>query len=104
MSESRLLAAQLKDGVVNVLVIDDDIYICGGLRDILEDAGYHVATGNCAADAEEILHQQTFCMMVVDYALPDANGMDIARMVHAKYPWTQVIMMTGHDRVEINES
>ena len=60
-------------------------------------------TANCAADGQDHLNQQTFSILVVDYSLPDANGIEIAQMVHAQYPWVQTILMTGHDRVEISE-
>ena len=101
--ETESLIANLKAGVVRVLVIDDDPDICAGLKDILQDAGYHVETASCAADGREYFDQQTYSILVLDYSLPDANGIEIARMVRAQYPWVQIILMTGHDLVEISK-
>src|SRR5690242_4937558 len=103
MKKVESFVAQLKAGIARILIIDDDLHICQGLTDILQDAGYQVAMANTGADARDLLNQQTFAILVVDYALPDANGIEIAKMARAQYPWMQTILMTGHDRVEITE-
>ncbi len=67
---TELLVANLQAGVVRVLVIDDDLDICTGLKDILQDAGYHVETANFGATEgfDHLDHRQTFSILVVDYS------------------------------------
>lgn len=93
---------QLRAGVGRILVVDDDLHIAGALKDILEDSGYAVETACTGAEAKEKLQQLTFALLIVDYALPDANGIEIARFIRDRYPWLQIILMTGHDLLEIS--
>lgn len=104
MPSAKILIEHLKSSIARVLVVDDDQHILLGLQDILEDAGYRVEIASLADEALEMLQKEVFSLMIVDYALPDANGVEIARNVAAKYPWMAVVLMTGHDRLDISNS
>jgi len=103
MNHSHLLTEQLQWGVSSVLVVDDDPDIISGMKDILEDSGYTVATAACAAEARELLHQNAFNVMVSDYSLPDDNGIRLSRDAKNLQPSLGLILMTGHDPSQILE-
>src|ERR1700687_1045648 len=103
MNHSHLLTEQLKGGIFSALVVDDDPDIVSGLKDILEDSGYTVETAACAAQARDLLRQNTFSIMVSDYSLPDDNAIHLSRDAKKLQPSLGLILMTGHDPRHIRE-
>jgi len=100
MDEASLIK-QLKAGSPSVLLIDDDLHITQGLKDILEDSGYGVEIAHSGEEAERVLADHSFSVLVIDYSLPDTNGIELARKLLALHPRLQVILMTGHDRFDM---
>jgi len=84
-----------------ILLVDDDINILDTARDILEDAGYNVTTVSDGAKAIAALEQTTFHLVIVDFQLPDATGLELARKVRERNDSTLVILMTGHASLEM---
>lgn len=60
----------------NVLVVDDDLAVRRLIRMTLERLGYSVAEAGTGDKALTCLHQsgQDFCLIFLDYTLPDLNG------------------------------
>ena len=55
-----------------------------------------VAVAYSAAEARARL-RESFDVVLMDYALPDGTGAEVARAVKARWPRTPVIMLTAHD-------
>lgn len=86
-----------------ILIVDDDFNITEGLKDILEDVGYYVESAALGDEALDRLLRTSFHLMIVDYSLPDTNGVLLAREAHRLYPVLGIILMTGHSAIEIAE-
>src|SRR5580698_5032939 len=84
-----------------ILLVDDDRHILDTLRDILEDAGYDIETATTGAQATAALDRRHFNLVVVDFQLPDATGLELARKVRERNDFTLVILMTGHASLEM---
>lgn len=83
-----------------VLIIDDEAAIRESLQTLLELEGYTVET---AADGEDGLAQlavHPFDLVLLDFALPDRNGLDILRDIRERDPDLAVIMITAYGTVE----
>jgi ActR/RegA family two-component response regulator len=104
LTPQQALIAQLREGRPWILLVDDDYHITTGLRDILEDTGYRVEIAHSAAEALAQLERIIFSVMVVDYSLPDDNGVNLSRALRPVHPDLQIVLMTGHDQIEIQAS
>jgi two-component system response regulator AtoC len=79
-----------------VLVVDDDITIRGLLTETLVDRGYEVCVAPRVEDARafyQVIHPQ---VVVLDWRLPDGDGLQLLPEIKRQWPDTEVIMMTGY--------
>jgi len=83
------------DGL-RVLLIEDDVQARELYRDILEAAGYRVAEAPSAAAAMEALGRERFDAAVVDYSLPDLDGLSLARRIAATHPGVALVFASGY--------
>lgn len=82
----------------NLLVVDDETSVLHFLTRALEIAGYRVfpATGGLEA-LEVFVEHSAWDAVILDRALPDLNGEDLARRLKAAAPDLPIILMTGND-------
>ena len=80
-----------------VLVVDDELEIAGLMRDMLEGAGYEVATAESGAVALALLETARFDAIVSDLRMPDMDGATLWREVSQKYPTLarRMLFVTG---------
>jgi PAS domain S-box-containing protein len=69
-----------------VLVVDDEPELAGLMRDMLEGAGYDVATAESGAVALELLNEARFDAIVSDLRMPDMDGAALWREVSVRQP------------------
>lgn len=85
------------DRAERILVVDDEKVIRTVIADALEGKGYAVQT---AANAEQALRQfeeSFFDLALVDLKMPGAlDGLQLLERVHARWPATTVIVLTGY--------
>ncbi len=82
-----------------VLVVDDEPLIRWSLVNRLKQDGYRTLEAGSAADAVA-LHRDGADLVLLDYALPDANGLAVLKQVKETDPDTLVIMLTAQTGVE----
>ena len=63
----------------SILVIDDEDIIRETFQEVLQDAGYLVRVAENSSEALNILRQEHFDILLVDYNLPDMNGVDFIK-------------------------
>jgi DNA-binding NtrC family response regulator len=83
-----------------VLVVDDEKLIRWSVRQRLEAAGYAVTE---AADGAEALRAcaDEIDLVILDYRLPDTDGVALLPKIRALRPDAVVIMLTAHESVAI---
>lgn len=101
MTDNNELYARITAGTPSILLVDDDANILDTAKDILEEAQYVITTASNGAQAVEKLDQNEFNVVVVDFQLPDATGLELARKVRERSEHTCVILMTGHASLEM---
>lgn len=86
-----------------VLILDDDLLLRDALTETLQAKDFEVL---CAANTEEAaqhLKNQQFDLVLLDYAMPERDGMWFMQNVKLP-PHTKVLLMTGHlNRTLINK-
>ena len=81
-----------------ILLIEDDARIAGELRRVLESEGWKVLL---AETGEAGLAEARRCGLVItDFRLPGASGMEVLTRLHAAQPRLPVILMTAHGTTE----
>lgn len=69
-----------------VLVVDDEPELADVMRELLEGAGYEVATAESGAVALELLATARFDAIISDLRMPDMDGAALWREVSARHP------------------
>ena len=81
-----------------VLVVDDEPLIRWSLVNRLKEEGYRTVEAGTAGDAVAH-HRDGVDLILLDFALPDANGLEVLKQVKETDPDTLVIMLTANTDV-----
>ena len=81
-----------------VLVVDDEPLIRWSLVNRLKEEGYRTAEAGTANDAIA-QHRDGADLVMLDFALPDANGLAVLKHIKETDPDTLVIMLTANTEV-----
>jgi len=86
----------------SILLVDDEERIVKTLGRALRDEGHEVVAASNVADAERLLGERPFDVLVVDHRMPGRTGLDLvgdlAALPEPERP--QIVMMTAHATVE----
>jgi len=83
-----------------VLVIDDEKNIRTTLQQVLESAGYEVATAVNGEDGLSKLSKSRFDMVLLDMKLPGMDGIDVLRRMRESSYETPVAIITAYGTIE----
>jgi CheY-like chemotaxis protein len=85
-----------------VLVVDDERAICELLSLYLPQKGLEVATVQRAVEARTLIEQGQFDLLLLDWRLEGADGLDLLQLSKARHPSIPVIIFTGGDLGEVS--
>ena len=88
--------AQAANDRERVLVIDDDDGVRQFIVDSLEGSGYVVSASSNGADGLKSLEGGQHDLLIVDYAMPGMNGVEVVREVRRLSPEMPIILATGY--------
>ena len=83
-----------------VLVVDDDLGMCGMLSDVLKEEGFSVHTTGESFEASKILKKEEFDVIVTDLKMKGLKGLDLLEVAHKVAPMTPVIIITAFGTIE----
>jgi DNA-binding NtrC family response regulator len=95
---SREMRQQNSPG--SILIIDDEAAIRESLQTLLELENYEVVVAGTAEEGLARLFERTFDLLLLDFALPDKNGLDVLAEIRDRDPIFPVIMITAYGTVE----
>jgi len=82
-----------------ILVVDDEQLIRWSLTSRLTDEGYRVLEAETAANALKRVREGVD-LVLLDYRLPDSDGLAVLKQIKASNPDTLVIMLTAYSSVD----
>jgi DNA-binding NtrC family response regulator len=87
----------------SILLVDDEEKILKTLGRALRDDGHEVVTAADGKDAQRLLAERSFDLLIIDFLMPDRTGMDVLRELAGSTPEAErpaVVMMTAHGSIE----
>jgi DNA-binding NtrC family response regulator len=79
----------------NVLLVDDEEDFTATLSERMEARGLEVDVSSNGSDAIRRVEEKNYDAVVLDLAMPGMNGIDTLKLLLAKNPDLQVILLTG---------
>jgi len=83
-----------------VLVIGDDAVVGRTFDRVLSGKGYEVSTALNGEDALQSIEDTEFDVVFTDIRMPGMDGLEVARRIKDKCPWTPVVVVTGYGTPE----
>lgn len=84
-----------------ILYIEDDLGLAELVRIKLKREGYHVVHASLGHQAMMLMHERDFDAVLIDFYLPDMNGLELLTAIQALNPKTICIMISGVDDMQL---
>ncbi len=79
-----------------LLIVDDDHDFCASLYDVLRERSFRVGIAGSAQEAARQMDRQEFPIVLVDWRLPDADGLKLLEQIHIQHPQARTMLLTGY--------
>jgi len=84
----------------SILVVDDERLVRWSLKEGLEAAGYDVTEAATAREVPARMGEGEVDLVLLDYKLPDGDGLSVLQQIKRDAPETPVILITAFSTVE----
>jgi DNA-binding response OmpR family regulator len=86
--------------LVDVLLVEDDAQLAELLTRVFREEGHVVTTCGTIREAEDALSRATFDVAVIDWMLPDGDGLDLCSRLQTRRPAIPALMLTARGEVQ----
>lgn len=86
---------------IRILIIDDDQDICLAMKAIFEFQGWQVACANRVRDGLRLLQNSRFHIVIIDYHMPEINGVQGVRLIREMLPRIPILVLTIDNNQEV---
>ncbi|GAA3908300.1 response regulator transcription factor [Sphingomonas limnosediminicola] len=89
--------------VKRILIVDDHDAVRRGVRQLIETKPYYQVVGEASdgRSAIDIANETKPDIAVLDYSIPELNGLGLAQALRRTFPRIEILLYTMHDREEI---
>lgn len=89
---------------MRVLVVDDQENMCWILARVLTQAGFEVVTAGSGAEALARVAAEPVDAAILDYRLPDQNGLAVLAELQRQLPGLTAVLITSYGSAELKRS
>lgn len=89
---------------VGILIADDHEMVRLGLRRVIEEEGERWKVCGEAGNGREAVEKAKLLrpdIVVMDFSMPELNGLEATRQIRAALPGTEVLILTMHDSEQL---
>ncbi|MGY6544508.1 MAG: response regulator [Cyclobacteriaceae bacterium] len=79
-----------------ILIVEDDVVFCKLLTRFLTKNNFEVLDAQAGKSALNLIENNSFGIAILDYRLPDMNGIDILKKIKSQGSTTKVVLMTRY--------
>jgi two-component system, OmpR family, response regulator len=83
-----------------VLLVDDEKDFLESMSERMRLRGMDVTTASSAKEALALIESDFFDAVILDFQLPEMDGLAVLKNIKAKHPEAQIILLTGHATLE----
>jgi len=87
-------------GKEKVLIIDDDIDLCEGIAEFLQDEGFDVVFTTDPFQGEDLIDREPFDVLLLDFKMTGLTGVDILKRIRSRNVNIKIILVTGRPFIE----
>ena len=85
---------------IKVLLVDDEKEFVEVLSERLEVRGFEIKTALSGEEALKWIYKSEFDVVLLDVMIPGDNGIEILKEIKRARPLIQIIMLTGHAKID----
>lgn len=89
--------------MAKILLVEDDKDLVGMVRSMLQSEHHTVEALSNGSDATQHLRIYPYDIIVLDWELPGASGIEILKQFRSSGGKTPIIMLTGRDKIDDKE-
>jgi CheY-like chemotaxis protein len=93
----------LGKGKPKILIVDDAGEVVVLCINMLQSLGYAVKGANRGQAALELVRNEPFDLMIIDYRMPEMNGFEVFEEARALRPDMTFMLLTGHGSSDVIE-
>ena len=97
LGSSKIMRKRLEAKRTLVLVVDDAWSVRRSMEQLLQDAGYEVATAGDGFEALDSLRSRMPALVITDLEMPNLNGLELTKRIREVPAWSElpVVMITS---------
>jgi len=80
-----------------ILIVDDEEFLCEAMQTHLERRGYLVFVANSAKEAVAIIKEANPNLILLDKIMPELNGIEALRLIRGFNSYIKVIMLSAEE-------
>jgi CheY-like chemotaxis protein len=85
----------------SILVVDDDQNNCLVTKRLLADEGFSVDAAFDALSALKLFGEQTHDLVILDYRMPDMDGLEFFEVIKRQWPDVAVVFHTAYATIDL---
>ena len=86
---------------IKILLVDDEPDVTRILSKRLGRRGYECQAASNGQEAVDAMAQFAFGVIIMDVKMPVMDGMSALQIIHARWPKTQIILLSGHADMQL---
>ena len=83
-----------------VLLVDDEEEFLEIMSERMRARDIEVTTSTSAREALDMIARDSYDAVIMDFMMPEMNGIEALKVIKEKNPEMQIILLTGHATVE----